>query len=105
MNKKQLSERDICTKFITPPLAMIEAKDNNHAVDAGMQQALGYAETLQIPVVIKAMAFSLPPLAEQRRIVAKGGRTHGGARRLQSRAHHRPPPRHVSQSLFFCVTK
>ena len=98
MNKKDLSESDICAKFITPavqragwdemtqlrrevsftngriivrgklvtrgkakradyilyykpniPLAVIEAKDNNHSVGAGMQQALGYAETLHIP--------------------------------------------------------
>lgn len=98
MNKKDLSERDICTKFITPalkkagwdeitqlreevsftkgrvqvhgriakrgeckradfllsykpglPLLVIEAKDNNHSVGDGMQQALGYAETLQTP--------------------------------------------------------
>lgn len=99
MNKKSLSERDICTKFITPallnagwsqnqireevtftdgriivrkkmvtrgtkkradyilyykpniPLAIIEAKDNNHSVGAGMQQALSYAECLDIPFV------------------------------------------------------
>ncbi|HRJ47834.1 MAG TPA: DEAD/DEAH box helicase family protein [Opitutaceae bacterium] len=100
MNKRALSERDICTKFITPALvaagwdvqlhvreevtftkgrvivrgkltargeskradyilyhssgtalALIEAKDNTHTVGAGMQQALGYAETLQIPFV------------------------------------------------------
>jgi type I restriction enzyme R subunit len=98
--KKGLSERDICTKFITPaltavgwdlhtqireevtftkgriivrgklhtrgetkradyilyykpniPIAIIEAKDNTHAVGAGMQQGLGYAETLDIPFV------------------------------------------------------
>ena len=103
MNKKQLSERDICTKFITPslrqagwdeitqlreevsftkgriivrgklvtrgkakradyilyykpniPLAVIEAKDNNCSVGDGMQQALGYAETLQIPFVFSS---------------------------------------------------
>jgi type I restriction enzyme R subunit len=100
MNKKQLSERDICTKYITPalekagwdvttqvreefpltkgriivrgklhtrakhkradyvlfykpniPIAIIEAKDNNHSVGDGMQQALGYAEMLQVPFV------------------------------------------------------
>jgi type I restriction enzyme R subunit len=100
MNKKQLSERDICTKFITPaleaagwdikkqireevsftngkiivrgklvargrrkradyllyfkpsiPIAIIEAKDNHHAVGSGMQQAIGYAEALDIPFV------------------------------------------------------
>ena len=31
------------------PLAVIEAKDNNHPVGAGMQQALGYAEILDVP--------------------------------------------------------
>lgn len=103
MNKKQLSERDICTKFITPaleqagwdvttqvreefsltkgrvivrgklhtrakhkradyvlfykpniPIAIIEAKDNNHTVGDGMQQALGYAEMLQVPFVFSS---------------------------------------------------
>lgn len=96
LDKKSLSERDICTKFITPaikdvagwdltqffeeftlgkihvrgksvgrgvrdradyilfykknlPLAIIEAKDNHHEIGAGMQQALRYAEMLDIP--------------------------------------------------------
>ena len=31
------------------PLAIVEAKDNNHSVGAGMQQALDYAEILDIP--------------------------------------------------------
>ncbi|HEV2719935.1 MAG TPA: DEAD/DEAH box helicase family protein, partial [Thermoanaerobaculia bacterium] len=31
------------------PLAIVEAKDNNHTVGAGMQQALEYAETLDVP--------------------------------------------------------
>jgi type I restriction enzyme R subunit len=31
------------------PLAVVEAKDNTHSVGDGMQQALGYAETLDIP--------------------------------------------------------
>jgi type I restriction enzyme R subunit len=31
------------------PLAVVEAKDNNHSVGAGMQQALDYAETLDVP--------------------------------------------------------
>jgi len=100
MNKKQLSERDICTKFINPalkkaswnmkqqvreeisftdgriivqgklttrgkrkradyilyykpyyPIAIIEAKDNKKPVGSGMQQALEYADILQIPFV------------------------------------------------------
>lgn len=103
MNKRALSERDICSKFITPalvsakwdlmtqireevsftkgrvivrgrvstrgepkradyilyhkpgiPLAVIEAKDNRHAVGAGMQQALGYADTLDVPFIFSS---------------------------------------------------
>lgn len=98
MDKKNLTETDIRTKFITPaiigaswdlmtqireeffftkgrvvvrgktvsrekakkadyilyskaniPIAVVEAKDNTHAVGAGMQQALDYAEILDIP--------------------------------------------------------
>lgn len=103
MDKRSLSERDICTKFITPalrqagwdemaqireevsftkgriivrgklvtrgqakradyilyykpniPLALIEAKDNSHSVGDGMQQALDYATTLDIPFVFSS---------------------------------------------------
>ncbi len=98
MDKKSLTERDICTKYITPaleasgwdlllqvreefpltagriivrgkvhtrgksrradyvlyykpniPIAVIEAKDNNHAIGAGMQQGLSYSSLLQVP--------------------------------------------------------
>lgn len=101
MNKKELTEADIRSKFITPaicppdgskwdsmsqvreehyftkgrvivrgktvtrgeakkadyilfykpniPIAIVEAKDNNHAVGDGMQQALEYAEALDVP--------------------------------------------------------
>lgn len=103
MNKNKLSERDVCTKFITPaiqqagwdiqvqvreevsftkgriivrgklhsrgeqkradyilyyksniPIAIIEAKDKSYSVGAGMQQALNYAETLEIPFVFSS---------------------------------------------------
>jgi type I restriction enzyme, R subunit len=103
MNKKQLSERDICSKFIGPaikragwdgmlqvreevaftkgriivrgklvtrgkakradyilyykpniPIAIIEAKDNNHSVGDGMQHALDHATTLNIPFVFSS---------------------------------------------------
>jgi type I restriction enzyme R subunit len=103
MDKRALSERDICTKFITPaivargwdvqvqvrenvhltkgrvivrgklvtrgkakfadyvlyykpnvPIAVIEAKDNNHGVGDGMQQGLGYAEMLDVPFVFSS---------------------------------------------------
>jgi type I restriction enzyme, R subunit len=33
------------------PIALIEAKDSKHTIGAGMQQALGYAETLDLPFV------------------------------------------------------
>ncbi|MCL1794003.1 MAG: DEAD/DEAH box helicase family protein [Oscillospiraceae bacterium] len=33
------------------PLAVVEAKDNNHSVGAGMQQGINYAEILDIPFV------------------------------------------------------
>ena len=36
------------------PLALIEAKDNNHSLGDGMQQALGYAEMLQVPFVFSS---------------------------------------------------
>ncbi len=31
------------------PLAVVEAKDNTHSVGSGMQQAIGYAEALDVP--------------------------------------------------------
>ena len=97
MNKKDLSETDIRSKYITPsllssgwdqsqireevyftkgrinvrgtlvsrgkakradyvlyvkpniPIAVVEAKDNNHSVGDGIQQAIDYAETLGVP--------------------------------------------------------
>lgn len=103
MDKKKLSERDICTKYITPalkkagwdihsqireevtltagrvivkgqmgmrakgkradyvlyhkpnfPLAVVEAKDNKHSIGAGMQQAQGYADLLDVPFVFSS---------------------------------------------------
>ena len=36
------------------PIALIEAKDNTHAVGDGMQQALGYAEALHTPFVFSS---------------------------------------------------
>ena len=102
-SKKDLSERDICTKYILPalvragwdverqireevfftngrifvkgdkavrgerkradfilyarpniPVAVIEAKDNNHPVSAGIQQALDYAHILDVPVAFSS---------------------------------------------------
>lgn len=36
------------------PIAIIEAKDNKHSVKGGIQQALGYANTLDIPFVFSS---------------------------------------------------
>ena len=36
------------------PVAVIEAKDNNHSIGSGMQQALEYAEILDIPVAFSS---------------------------------------------------
>ena len=36
------------------PIALIEAKDNTHAAGDGMQQALDYAETLDVPFVFSS---------------------------------------------------
>lgn len=36
------------------PIAVIEAKDNNHAVGAGLQQALNYAKILDVPVAFSS---------------------------------------------------
>lgn len=36
------------------PLAIIEAKDNSHTIRSGIQQALGYANTLDIPFVFSS---------------------------------------------------
>lgn len=103
MDKRSLTERDICTKFILPavkragwdmmlqvreevfftkgritvrgklvargtakkadvvlyykpniPIALIEAKDNSHAVGDGLQQGLDYADALAIPFVFSS---------------------------------------------------
>ncbi len=36
------------------PIAIVEAKDNNHTVSHGMQQALGYAEILNLPLAFSS---------------------------------------------------
>ena len=102
MDKRELSETEICDRYITPaleqagwqksqirrqygltqgriiirgqmvargkqkwadyvlfyhpnqPLAVIEAKHNQHSLGAGMQQALGYADLLEVPFVFSS---------------------------------------------------
>ena len=36
------------------PIAIIEAKDNNHSIGDGIEQALDYAVTLNIPFVFSS---------------------------------------------------
>lgn len=51
--------KDKCADYILHykpniPIALIEAKNNNHPASGGMQQGLGYAETLDIPFVFSS---------------------------------------------------
>lgn len=49
-NKKKKKFADyVLQKEKGVPIAVVEAKDNNHDVSAGMQQALGYSEILEVP--------------------------------------------------------
>lgn len=49
-NKKKKKFADyVLQKEKGVPVAVIEAKDNNHTISSGMQQALGYAELLDVP--------------------------------------------------------
>jgi len=49
-NKKKKKFADyVLYKELGVPLAVVEAKDNNHTVSHGLQQALGYAEILDVP--------------------------------------------------------
>jgi type I restriction enzyme R subunit len=49
-NKKKKKFADyVLYKEPGVPIAVVEAKDNNYTVSQGMQQALGYAEILQVP--------------------------------------------------------
>ncbi|MBR1329891.1 EcoAI/FtnUII family type I restriction enzme subunit R [Bradyrhizobium ottawaense] len=49
-NKKKKKFADyVLYKELGVPLAVVEAKDNNHTVSHGLQQALGYAEILNVP--------------------------------------------------------
>lgn len=45
---------DYVLYYQTIPIALIEAKDNNHSIGDGMQQALDYAHTLAVPFVFSS---------------------------------------------------
>ena len=69
------------------PLALIEAKDNNHSVGDGMQQALDYADDARHPVRV---------LLERRRL--RVPRPH----RHQRRDRDEPRPRRISRRRPTC---
>ena len=49
-NKKKKKFADyVLSREPGVPIAIVEAKDNNHSVSHGIQQALGYAEILEVP--------------------------------------------------------
>ena len=49
-NKKKKKFADyVLQKEKGVPIAVVEAKDNNHSISLGMQQALGYSEILEVP--------------------------------------------------------
>ena len=58
------------------PIAVVEAKDNNHSVGAGMQQALEYAEILDVPF---AYSSNGDAFLEHDRTAARGTVTSGTA--------------------------
>ncbi len=51
------------------PVAVVEAKDNNHTVSHGIQQALGYAEILEVP---SAFSSNGDAFASHNKVVAPG---------------------------------
>jgi type I site-specific restriction endonuclease len=56
MTKRAPGKRVDYILFYKPniPIAIIEAKDNNHRVGDGMQQALEYAEMIDVPFVFSS---------------------------------------------------
>jgi len=55
-------QRADCILYYKPnlPIAVIEAKDNNQIVGAGMQQAPAYAEMMDIPFVFSSNGSRTP---------------------------------------------
>ena len=51
------------------PLAVVEAKDNTHTISSGLQQALGYAEIIEVP---SAFSSNGDGFAEHNRAAATG---------------------------------
>ena len=49
------------------PIAVVEAKDNNHSVSHGLQQAMTYAQMMDLPFAYKHTLFSRFPHSIYRR--------------------------------------
>jgi hypothetical protein len=90
LNKTSLTERDICTKFITPALA-----EAGWDIDTANQSNIGVT-------TIKSCLFPLPPLAEQQRIVAKAQQLQQQLSRLEAQVQQ---SRQYAQQLLQSVLK
>lgn len=54
-NKKKKKFADyVLQKEKGVPIAIVEAKDNNHTISHGLQQALGYADLLNVPCIFSS---------------------------------------------------
>lgn len=69
-NKKKKKFADFVLQWKNGvPVAVVEAKDNNHTVSHGMQQALGYAEIVQVP---SAFSSNGDAFASHNKVVKEG---------------------------------
>ena len=60
-NKKRAKRADYMLQWESGiPIAIVEAKDNTHSVGHGMQQALGYAEILDVPSAFSSNGDASP---------------------------------------------
>jgi len=74
-NKKKKKFADyVLLREAGMPIAIVEAKDNNHTVSHGMQQALGYADILNVPSAFSSNgdAFAFSPRIFSMRPIPSG---------------------------------
>ena len=69
-NKKKKKFADYILHWtLGTPIGVVEAKENNHTVSSGMQQALGYAEILNVP---SAFSSNGDAFASHNKVAAAG---------------------------------